>query len=552
MIGSPILEMPPFPGARTKAIAFARDGRDPVSPDDARACLDAMAAARVGGTFWAAQPALDTERRLIARARDRDQADAMLAGARAEGVDGQLLFWLPDGVAAEPSIPAIAGACDPWHLIGHADAIWCDAADGFALLARAGNRRVRCFGEGPFAALVDGERTLLDAGTEWLIARAHYIDPFSGEACDALRAIELLAHWRALIDANRAIGAAAGFARWKRGTIAPLLWDGTTTHFVTADSAGDALAGTGALALWRSRTPAEIVARAEASGRPLIEVEDGFIRSAGLGADCVPPLSIVVDRLGAHFDPAQPSELERLIESADIGPETIARAEHLRDVIIASGLSKYGADATPLARPAGNRRHVLVTGQVEDDRSVLAGGGAVAGNLDLLRRVRACEPDAYILYKPHPDIEAGHRKGHVPASDVLAFADAIVADASIGALLDMVDHVHVLTSLAGFEALIRDTPVTTHGVPFYAGWGLTTDLGAVPARRTRQRSVAELLAATLMLYPRYLDPVTGLPCPAEILVHRLAAGTRPETTAIVALRRLQGAVRRRFGRMLAA
>ena len=80
----------------------------------------------------------------------------------------------------------------------------------------------------------------------------------------------------------------------------------------------------------------------------------------------------------------------------------------------------------------------------------------------------------------------------------------------------MVDEVHVNTSLAGFEALLRGKAVTTYGVPFYAGWGLTRDLGPVPARRTAKRSIDELVAAALLIYPRYLDPVTGLPCPAEV------------------------------------
>ena len=52
----------------------------------------------------------------------------------------------------------------------------------------------------------------------------------------------------------------------------------------------------------------------------------------------------------------------------------------------------------------------------------------------------------------------------------------------------MVDEVHVNSSLAGFEALLRGTKVSTYGVPFYAGWGLTEDHGPIPARRTARRS----------------------------------------------------------------
>jgi capsular polysaccharide export protein len=110
----------------------------------------------------------------------------------------------------------------------------------------------------------------------------------------------------------------------------------------------------------------------------------------------------------------------------------------------------------------------------------------------------------------------------------------------------MVDEVHVNTSLAGFEALLRGKGVTTYGVPFYAGWGLTHDLGPVPGRRTARRSLDELVAATLLLYPRYLDPITRLPCPAEIVVARLSQSDDEDPSLIVAVRRAQGRLMRRL------
>jgi len=119
--------------------------------------------------------------------------------------------------------------------------------------------------------------------------------------------------------------------------------------------------------------------------------------------------------------------------------------------------------------------------------------------------------------------------------------------APMAALIAMADELHVNSSLAGFEALLRGKPVTVHGVPFYAGWGLTTDRGPVPARRTVRRTLDELVAAAYLLYPRYLDPETGLPCPAEVLVQRLAAAAptlKPSASAVVAVRRASGRVRR--------
>jgi capsular polysaccharide export protein len=79
----------------------------------------------------------------------------------------------------------------------------------------------------------------------------------------------------------------------------------------------------------------------------------------------------------------------------------------------------------------------------------------------------------------------------------------------------------------GFEALLRGLPVTTYGAPFYAGWGLTTDRSDVPPRRRARPSIEALAHATLIDYPRYFDPKTGLPCPVEIAVLRLSGGDIP-------------------------
>jgi capsular polysaccharide export protein len=278
----------------------------------------------------------------------------------------------------------------------------------------------------------------------------------------------------------------------------------------------------------------------------VVEVEDGFLRSEGLGADCVPPLSITVDRLGPYFDPGQPSELENLLQNGCFGRRLLARAGQLRETIVAAGLGKYDRGDAILGRLHDTKRHILVPGQVEDDRSVLTGGSGLDSNLELLKRVRAREPDSYLIYKPHPDVVAGHRKGEIPEEICRQHADKVVTDTPISSLIAMVDEVHVNTSLAGFEALMRHKKVTTYGVPFYAGWGLTCDLGPVPARRTNRRTLDELVAATLLMYPRYLDPVTGLPCPAEVVVDRLTKPSLRRAGPLVRLRRLQGRWKRRL------
>ncbi len=538
--------MPPFPGARTRAFSLkeAPTGLEPAPAPDLVALLRNS---RVGGTYWAAQPDLPIDDYLLVHTRDTSM--------HAEAIDraaGAVVLWHPDAAAPaqqQKGAHVVCGAADPWHMLSRARMLWTDADDETAFIAAMmGVPLGLSHAAGRFAALGRGDPQALGqlAGRE--LARA-WVDPFTGAACSASRVIEYCADWRRLIDANRPIKAAFGFGHWKQGTVDALLWSGSSAHtpFLAAQREQlDALPETASLALWKARVPESFLAACEQSGRPLHEVEDGFIRSVGLGADCVPPLSIIVDPVGVHYDPSGPSGLENLLIDRNFTPDLLARARQLCTLVIESRISKYEVGgAALLPRPGGTRRHLLVTGQVEDDRSVMAGGGDVNGNLDLLARARAAEPDAFILYKPHPDVLAGHRKGHVGERDALVHADMIVTDQPISTLLDMVDGVHVITSLAGFEALLRGKDVTTHGVPFYAGWGLTTDLGPVPDRRRgHKRTLDELVAATLLLYPRYLDPVTGLPCPPEILIERLKSGARRENAVLVAMRRAQGNIRR--------
>lgn len=525
----PFLRVPPFPGAQRSTLVMPAAAKPVVSDDQIESALDLIRSNRVGGNYWGPQLALpDGPYRVV---RVRNPIDRVSALER-----------LPGAVASLDDD-------DPWHLLSGASDVVVDADDEVALIAAIVGVPVECVGSGTFEAL-SGKPTavvLRDAFREH-VASVSYRDPFSGEPISLAEAIECCAFWRRLIDSNRDIAAAVGFAFWKKATVAPLLWRGSDSEaFVsTLDGVRDGER----IAAWRTRTPARLLSELERRDVQLIEVEDGFIRSVGLGADCVPPLSIVVDRLGAYFDPSRPSELEQLIQTGDLADDLLKRAKRLRGLIVASGLSKYSAGHQPLERRTPDRRHILVPGQVEDDRAVVSGGAGLTSNLELLRRVRADAPDAYLIYKPHPDVEAGHRKGVIADEECLSVADEIVRNEPITALIDLVDEIHVNTSLAGFEALLREKPVTTHGVPFYAGWGLTRDLGPVPPRRSARRALDELVAAALLLYPRYVDPVTGLPCPAEILVCRLAeSANKPRDGILVALRRVQGRCRRTLAKV---
>ncbi len=267
-------------------------------------------------------------------------------------------------------------------------------------------------------------------------------------------------------------------------------------------------------------------------------IEDGFLRSRGLGAELVPPLSLVTDDIGIYYDPTHPSRLEEWITTREtLRPDQRLRAERLTARLLAEGLSKYNIGHPAPDLPTGHR--ILVPGQVEDDASIRLGTSNIRTNLDLLRAAREANPDAVLIYKPHPDVEAGLRDGKIETD----LADVFVEGTDPATLLGQVDEVWTMTSLLGFEALLRGVRVTTLGAPFYAGWGLTTDLGAVPARRGARPSLMGLVHATLIDYPRYFDPQTGQACPVEIAVERLAQAT-PSPTGPVnrILSKLQGAL----------
>jgi len=268
---------------------------------------------------------------------------------------------------------------------------------------------------------------------------------------------------------NRQIVVCVGISWWKRRRVGDFLAAvGGKPAFrrSIADAVSVALARNGAIGVWATREPPGLAEAAALHGIALIRIEDGFIRSVGLGSDFLPPASLVFDTAGIYCDPRRESDLERLLRETDFDAALLARARRLIDRLIAGGVTKYNLDALgsgslllAITWPRGRRR-VLVPGQVEDDLSVRAGGGDIGGNLGLLARVRAANPDAFILYKPHPDVVAGHRKGAISPRKALRYTDAIVRRGSIAALLPQIDELHTLTSLSGFEALLRRIPVT--------------------------------------------------------------------------------------------
>jgi capsular polysaccharide export protein len=299
--------------------------------------------------------------------------------------------------------------------------------------------------------------------------------------------------------------------RWKQNVVSAFLHAAQmeSRYFVSPAAAVKAAGrAEGCVVVWAAKSSERVKQLCADENVPLYHMEDGFLRSRGLGALRIAPISLALDGRGIYYDARGPSDLEIMLEHAELSAAEMEQAVVLRSKIVAAGLSKYNV-GEPYQVPdlPDDRRIVLVPGQVAGDASLRFGGGAIGNNLDLLKAARQDNPDAFIIYKPHPDVEAGKRNGSLSSASVLRYADFIAAGMSSDAAIAVADEVVTMTSLIGFEALLRGKTVTCHGMPFYAGWGVTNDR-AHCARRTRKRSVDEILAAAYLKYARYIDPKT--------------------------------------------
>jgi len=349
-----------------------------------------------------------------------------------------------------------------------------------------------------------------------LVGYPRYLCPERGTVCSPEVLIKWLGlqrrHRSAMPDAVQVVG----FSRWKE-PLAKLFFDGTSVRFIKPRKRPSLHSP---VVTWGCKHDDTL----HNHPHPINRVEDGFLRSVGLGAGKARPLSWVVDDLGIYYDATRPSRLERILASEPFGPELLARAEALRLAICRAGLTKYNLPGASWQRPAEAARVLLVTGQVEGDASIRFGGHQIRSNLQLLRAVREHNPGAWVLYKPHPEVLAGTRARGDDEAQTVHWCDEVIGDTPLQQLLEVVDEVHVLTSQSGFEALLRGVPVTTYGQPFYAGWGLTRDLDLQPevqARRSRRLSLDELVAGTLLLYPTYVSRITNRFTTAEQTLYEL-------------------------------
>ena len=249
-------------------------------------------------------------------------------------------------------------------------------------------------------------------------------------------------------------------------------------------------------------------------------MEDGFLRSVGLGGYMICPQSWVFDEVGIYYDSSRQSQLENILKNIKLKSKEQERSKKLIQKLINNKITKYNLTNCQLKINWDPKTAILVVGQVEKDASIRFGTGKINTNLKLLQAVREKYPEAYIIYKPHPDVVAGIRRKGLGESFERIYYDMKFESGDALALFDHVSSVHTMTSLVGFEALLRNKRVYTYGQPFYAGWGLTNDAMQIE-RRNQNLTLEELVFGCLIKYPTYISMESKMYTSPEKIIDEL-------------------------------
>jgi len=265
----------------------------------------------------------------------------------------------------------------------------------------------------------------------------------------------------------------------------------------------------------------EIISYCNTKNIKVAFVEDGFIRSLTLGSSFFKPASIVVDYRGIYYDPTRESDLEYFCNTYNCSNEDINRASNLKDMIIDMQITKYNHLKYKKldVNNSISQKVLLVVGQVDDDMSIKTAGFGL-DSFKLLKKVREENKNEYIIYKPHPDVVFKIREGLLDIKKLKQFADLVVIDANLDSCFEVCDEVHTISSLSGFEALLRNKKVIVYGAPFYSNWGLTEDKIKIN-RRKKQLSLEELLFIAYIKYPRYISLINNNFCEVEQVIEEI-------------------------------
>ncbi|EAJ0334686.1 capsular polysaccharide biosynthesis protein [Campylobacter lari] len=359
------------------------------------------------------------------------------------------------------------------------------------------------------------KRTLEEIFHATYILYSEYFNPYLNQKSDIFDTIHTLAKYKKIEQANSNTLYFLGFSKWKREFVKPF-FKAKNNKIIFLNSLNELykakLNSEDKIFIWGKKYDKTLLAKDFSN--EIFLVEDGFLRSVFLGSDLTRPFSLIIDSKGFYVDSSKPSDLEDILQNHIFDESLKQRAKKLITTITQNKFSKYNGLKHEKLNFNTNKKIILIPAQVEDDASMIL-GGAGFDTLKLLQSVRKANENAFIVFKPHPDVLSGNRKGLKDKSIILKYCDEIIEDVSIDSAINACDEVHTITSTSGFDALLRGKKVVVYGKPFYAGWGLTSDLYEIP-RRTRVLSLEELVAGVLILYPRYIHPKSKNLCEVEL------------------------------------
>ncbi|HHP0338930.1 capsular polysaccharide biosynthesis protein [Campylobacter lari] len=359
------------------------------------------------------------------------------------------------------------------------------------------------------------KRTLEEVFCAAYILYSEYFNPYLNQKSDIFDTIYTLAKYKKIEQANSNTLYFLGFTLWKRWFMKPF-FKAKNNKIIFLNSLAALykvkLNPEDKIFIWGKKYDKALLAKDFKNA--IFLVEDGFLRSVFLGSDLTRPFSLIVDSKGLYVDPSKPSDLEDILQNHIFDESLKQRAKKLITTITQNKFSKYNGLKHEKLNFNTNKKIILIPAQVEDDASMILGGVGY-DTLKLLQSVRKANENAFIVFKPHPDVLSGNRKGLKDKSIILKYCDEIIENVSIDSAINASDEVHTITSTSGFDALLRGKKVVVYGKPFYAGWGLTSDLHEF-SRRTRMLNLEELVAGVLILYPRYIHPKSKNLCEVEL------------------------------------
>lgn len=449
-----------------------------------------------------------------------------------------------DSATEDPMVRFLAEDCHLPELMNVVDRVFCVSSQlGFEALMYG--KPVHCYGL-PFYAgwgltqdtlscpRRTARLTLPQLVAAALIRYPQYRLPGQSGPCSAE---DVLAHMLEKQQRTDAGGVqtcyAVGFSLWKRAFVKEFIGDmAREVRFCHSAKVARRLAAQSsdnAILVW-GNNEGELESWARRYEVAFWRMEDGFVRSVGLGADLRRPSCLVIDTQGLYYRAEQPSDILTLLNNTRFTQAQRERGSKLQTMLSELAVTKYnlgysdevsGADHLNIRDQAAGREVILVPGQFEADQSIQNSRGAVKSNLALLQATRRAYPDAYILFKEHPDLYSGVRPGALGETAALKYADLYVTHVDMHELIQACDRVSTMTSLTGFEALIRHRRVRVWGSPFYAGWGLTDDELEFP-ERTANITAEELVYTALVLYCRCFSWVTRSEASPEQVIEELA------------------------------